>query len=212
MRRDNRLVDVRHPVEQHFDERGELFGYRISHRVGNIDRRRAGPDRTFDDPAQKIVLGARAVFGRPLDIGAQVTRMGNAVDDCLMHLFRLHLQLDPHMQRTGRQKSMDPRLGRALQGFPGAVDILDRGARQTGDRAGFDDGGDFANGFEIAVRGDRKPGLNDIDTHFLEHQGDANLLVQVHRTAGRLFAVAQRGVENSDAVGIVSAILRRIVC
>ena len=122
------LVDVRHAVEQHRDELGEFARYGVADRVGNIDRRRAGPDSAFDDAAQKIGLAARTVFGRPFDVGAQVTRIGHTVDDCLVDFFRVHLQFHPHMQRAGRQNRVDARLGRTFEGFPGTVDILDRRA------------------------------------------------------------------------------------
>ncbi len=59
--------------------------------------------------------------------------------------------------------------------------------------------GDLAHGLEIAVRGDREAGLDDVDAHLLEQERDLDLLVEIHRGAGRLLAVAQGGVENDDA-------------
>ena len=54
---------------------------------------------------------------------------------------------------------------------------------------------------EIAVRGDREAGLDHVDAHGLEDLGDAELLGDGHRAAGRLLAVAQGGVEDDDALG-----------
>jgi hypothetical protein len=36
--------------------------------------------------------------------------------------------------------------------------------------------------------------------HLLQDRGDAQLLLEIHRAAGRLLAVAQGGVEDDDAV------------
>ena len=62
--------------------------------------------------------------------------------------------------------------------------------------------GDLVDGLEIAVRRDREAGLDHVDAHGLEDLGDAELLVDGHRAAGRLLAVAQGGVEDDDALGL----------
>ena len=38
MGRDHRLVDVRHALEQHADQRREFLRHGIAHRVGDVDR------------------------------------------------------------------------------------------------------------------------------------------------------------------------------
>ncbi len=53
---------------------------------------------------------------------------------------------------------------------------------------------------EIALGGDREARLDDVDAHLVEQLGDLELLVVGHRGAGRLLAVAQRRVEDHDAV------------
>jgi hypothetical protein len=60
--------------------------------------------------------------------------------------------------------------------------------------------GDLAHSLEIAFRGNRKTGLDDVDTHVIQHFGDLELLLEGHGCAGALFAVTQGGVENNDAV------------
>ena len=84
----------------------------------------------------------------------------------------------------------------------GAVDVLAGGARQAATVEFFTCLDDFADGFEIAVGGDREAGFDHVDAHLLEHRGDAQLLLEVHRGAGRLLAVAQGGVEDDDSVGV----------
>jgi len=55
-----------------------------------------------------------------------------------------------------------------LHGFAGAIDIFDRAAGQPADGAPADLRRDRSNGVEVALRADRKPGLDDIDTHRLK--------------------------------------------
>ena len=59
---------------------------------------------------------------------------------------------------------------------------------------------DLVDGGEIALRGDREAGLDDVDAHVVEQLGDLELLVVGHGGAGALLAVAQGGVEDDDAV------------
>ena len=86
-----------------------------------------------------------------------------------------------------------------LEGLGAAVDVLRIGARQAGDHGVLGAPGDFADRLEVAFRGDRKAGLDDVDAHVVEHLGDLDLLLEGHGRAGTLFAVTQRGVENNDA-------------
>jgi hypothetical protein len=55
-------------------------------------------------------------------------------------------------------------------------------------------------GLEVALGGDREAGLDDVDAHLVEAVGDLELLLEGHRCTRALFAVAQGGVENNDAV------------
>ena len=57
-----------------------------------------------------------------------------------------------------------------------------------------------ADGFEIAFRCNGKSGFDDIDAHLIKQLGNFQLFSMAHRGAGALFAVAQRGVEDNDAV------------
>ena len=77
---------------------------------------------------------------------------------------------------------------------------LNAGAREPADHGVLGALGDFVDGGEIAVRGDRKTGLDDVDAHLVEQLGDFELLLVGHGGAGALLAVAQGGVENDDAV------------
>ena len=67
--------------------------------------------------------------------------------------------------------------------------------------------GDRLDGLEVAGRGDREPGLDDVDAEARELMGDLELLGRVQRDAGRLLAVAQGRVEDQDAVRVMSVVV-----
>jgi len=56
------------PGRAPFDQREIFLRHRVADGIGNVDRGGAGLDRGFDAAAEEIVLGARAVLARPLDI------------------------------------------------------------------------------------------------------------------------------------------------
>jgi hypothetical protein len=100
--------------------------------VSDVDRGGAGRDRALDAPAQEVVLRARAVLARPLDVVAAAARPGDAVDHRLVHLLGRHLQLDAHVQRAGRDEGVDALSDCRLQRLGGAVDVGAAGAGEHG--------------------------------------------------------------------------------
>ena len=84
-----------------------------------------------------------------------------------------------------------------------AMHVLRAGAGQAGQHRAVgalaDRFGDGLDAFEVAGRGDGEAGFQHIDAKFGQRLGHADLLVEVHREAGRLLAIAQRGVEDDDA-------------
>ena len=63
MDRNDRFVDIGHPVEKHAYLRGKKFGCGIAHGVRNINRGSAPPDRQFHHRAEIIVLRAAGIHG-----------------------------------------------------------------------------------------------------------------------------------------------------
>ena len=150
------------------------------------------------------MVRARAVLARPLHVVGEPPGIGYAFDHLLVHRVGLHLELVLHVHRAGGDECVDAppprrpdRLGAALDVHPG------RPGKAADDRCagGL---GDLVHRLEVAVRGDGEPRLDDVDAHFLEDLGDAQLLVQVHGGARRLLAVAERGIEDDDPVGILA--------
>ena len=72
------------------------------------------------------------------------------------------------------------------------------GPRQAGDARSLDLAGDRLDRLEVVRRGDREAGLDDVDAQLGELAGDLELLGPVQGRARRLFAVAQRRIEDVD--------------
>jgi hypothetical protein len=59
-------------------------------------------------------------------------------------------------------------------------------------------GGDGLHGREVVRRGGREAGLDDVDAEAGERAGDLELFCRGHGRTGRLLAVAEAGVEDSE--------------
>ena len=97
---------------------------------------------------------------------------------------------------------MDARPARLAHSFAATRDVGFDGAGEAGDDrvpGALGDGGD---GLEVALGGDRETRLDNVDAHGVEHLGDLQLVFKIHGRAGRLFAIAQGGVENDDGFGV----------
>ncbi len=193
------LVGARHLLDQHPNEVSALARRGIAHGIGNIDRGRPRLDRDLDHPAEIIMLGPGRVHRRPLHVIAQVAGMAYGVVDQVGHLVHRQVRNLP-VQRRGADEGVDARLAGVFHRLPATVDILVVGAAQPADHGVFRPLGNLAHRVEIAFRGNRKTGLDDIDTHLVEQLGDLELFLVGHGRAGRLLAVAQCRVENQDAV------------
>src|ERR1700694_882597 len=89
---------------------------------------------------------------------------------------------------------------RLLHGLPHRVDIRTGGPGEGGDHRSLDLARDTLHRLEVAGGREREAGLDDVDAQKGELARDDKLLVGVERSARRLLPVAQRGVEDVDAV------------
>ena len=103
-------------------------------------------------------------------------------------------EVDRNVWIRGRSLSRDR--------LPRTIDVGGVGAGQAADDRAVDLAGDRPHGLEVARRGDREAGLDDVHAEARELLGDLELLGRVERDARRLLAVAQRRVEQQDAVRV----------
>jgi len=151
--------------------------------------------------AEEIGVGAAAILGRPLDVVRMLPAERDAAGRQVQHLLGRQPQLDPHVEFRGRQHDVDALAGGRLQGLGAAQDVGRVGAAEAGDHRTVL--GEFpaidctlskSPGEAMA-----KPASMTFDPKLGQRLGHAQLLLEVHREAGRLLAVAQRGVEEDDA-------------
>src|SRR5207237_5779953 len=112
----------------------------------------------------------------------------------------LHPELLLAVDRRGGDERVDPWTAGGLDSGPGPLDVLGPSPAQRSDgRAlhGLCDGPDT---FIVTGAGGRKAGLDDVDTEPRQLLGDLDLFVDGERDPRCLLAVAQRRVEDDDAV------------
>ena len=185
------------------DQRPELGRDGVADGVGDVDRRRAGLDDRLVDLEQVVEVGARGVLGRELDLGVAPELLAPVADPA-DRLGERRLAIDPELvlevDVAGRDEHVEvgplgdaDRLDRALR-----VAVLAAGEGRDGDpAAGLL--GDPADGLEVARRGGREAGLDDVDLEPRQLARDVELLGGGQAGAGCLLAVAQGGVEDADA-------------
>ena len=101
---DDRLVDVRHAIDQRTDDVVEMLRRRVADRVGDVDRRRAGGDRLFDHAAEKVDLRPARVLGRKLDVVAVANRPLHSGDRPLDDFLGRHFQFEFAMDGAGGEE------------------------------------------------------------------------------------------------------------
>src|SRR5579864_599203 len=93
---------------------------------------------------------------------------------------------------------MNARTSRVLQCLPGTFNIRAAGARQTRNNGPANNLSDRSHRFKIAVRGNRKSSLDDVDAQAIKLVRQAQLLLVIHAAARRLLSVAEGGIENRN--------------
>ena len=102
---------------------------------------------------------------------------------------------------------MDARVLGVPHRLPRPVDVLHAGSGERGDDRTAYRAGDGLDRVEVALAGDREPGLDDVDAETGELLGDLQLLADVERDARRLLTVTQRRVEDPHPFHLVTSVV-----
>ena len=207
--RDDDVAQPGHELVEAVEVGGVLGRHRVADGVGDVDRRRALLDGDRAHLGRELDVGAGGVHGGELDVVAVPLCVGDRGAGLALDVLAGGLQLVADVDVRRRDEGVDARPGGVADRVPGRVDVLDVGARQTGHNRAFDLPGDRLYGLEVAGARDREAGLDDVDAQAGELVGDLELLGRVERDAGRLLAVAQRGVEDQYSVGVHACLLLR---
>ena len=186
------------------DERPELRRDGVADGVGDVDRGGAGLDDGLVDLHQEVEVGAARVLGAELDLGVAaqgVAAVGHPLASGGQRLVAADPQLVLEVDVAGGDEDVEMgplgdanRLDGALR-----IAVLTACQRRDGDAPNF--AGDPLHGLEVAGRGGREAGLDDVDLEADELACDFELLGRRQAGARGLLPVAQGGVEDADGAG-----------
>ena len=193
------------PVLDPADERPELGRDRVAHGVRDVERRGAGLGDGLVDVEQEVVLGARRVLGRELDLGVAAQRLAGPLHPAHRFgegLLAADAQLVLEVDVARRDEQVEVRALGDADGLDGPLRVAVLAARERRD-------GDPAlrllrdppDRLEVAGRRGREAGLDDVHLEPRELARDLQLLRGGQAGAGRLLAVAERRVEDPDLAG-----------
>src|SRR6266542_2972922 len=194
------LVRVWNTLAQGLDQRSELPRHRVADGVRDVDGRRAGVNRRFDETAQEVRLRPARIFGRKLDVLRVLTGQADRLDRLLEDLIGRHTQLHLHVNGRARDERMYPARVGAFERVAGAPDVLLVGASERAYRAVLDRLRNRPHRLEVTVRRSGKSCLDHVGLQAFELLGDAHLFLTGHRRPGALLAVAQGRIENDQVV------------
>ena len=195
---DHGPIDAPHPRAQALDDAEHLLRRGIADGVGNVDCGRTGIDHCLDDAAEKRQVGASGVLRRKLHVTAEVAGAFDPGHGPGGDFVLAQSQFELAVDRARRQKHVDAGPLRQTQRLPRPVDVGIVAAGQPADDCPADAGGNLADTGKVARRRDRKSRFNNIHAQLHQRLRHLHFFGEVHACARRLFAIAQRGVENAD--------------
>ena len=186
----------------------EFLRDRVAGGVRQIDHDGAGANHLAANVDHIVPVGTRSVLARELDVVEMLFCARDGPGGGVEHVFAIHVEFVFEMDFRGRDENVNPRMRGLVDCAQRRIDILFAGAREA-EHDGFGQRlSDPIHGLEVAGRRSGESGLDDIDVEPFELARERDLLLDVHRASGRLLAVAQRRVEDSDVVGVLRARVR----
>ncbi len=149
---------------------------------------------------QELRVASRGVFRGELDVVGERARQADRVHRNREAVRARHPELALEVQVGGRDEDVDALALGGLECPRGALDVGPVAAGERRNHRTLHMRGDGAHRFGVGLGGDRKAGLDVVHPQGGQLTGHLQLLVDPHREAGRLFAVAERGVENDEPV------------
>ena len=202
VRRDDDVLQARDQAVQAGEVGHVLVGCRVADRVGDVDRRRPLLDRGGTDLGRVLELRARGVHRRELDVLDERAGVRDGRARLRQHVLAGRAELVHDVDVRRRDERVDPRSLGVAYGSGSSLHIGRLSPRESSDDRAVHLARDRRDGLEVAGRGDREAGLDDVDVQAGELVGDLELLGGVQRDAGRLLAVAQGRVEDPDVAGV----------
>ena len=201
------LVAVLHARHHVFNQLAHFVRRGIADGVRQVDDGRAVLDGGVDDLNQEIGIRAGRVLAGELDVAGILLGVLDHFCRARQHLFGRHFELILHVERRRGEENVDARVGSILDGFPCAVNVLLRRAGERGDGAVAHRLRDGLDALKVAGGGNCEAGFDNIHLQALQTLRHLDFFLQVHRAAGRLFAVAQCRIKNLNLIHARKTIL-----
>ena len=190
VRAEHNVVHARH-ARLHVAEQLLVFGFEtIADGVRQVQHRRARFHCGVAALNEIVAIGAARILRREFHVLAFGLGVRHGPTDHLQNLFTRLVQLVLKMNVRRRQKGVDARPLGSGQSFPGAVNVQFIGAGECGNDRPAHFRGNGLDCFEVALRSDGEPGLEDVHAQPVELARHLELLRKVHAATGRLLAVA----------------------
>ena len=200
MHADDGAVDIAHVLAQVGDALAHFGWRRVANGIGHVEGAGAGVDHRGHHLGQVLGFRTHRVFGGKFHVVAQLAGAADAGDGVVDDLLLAHGQLVFAMQRTGGDEDVDARLLRGFQRPGGRFDVAELAARQRADGRAAQVAGNGVHRSEVFVGSLCKARFDDVHAKVGKRLGQPALLRTAHRIAGRLFTVAQRGIEDPHAL------------
>ena len=144
------------------------------------------------------MIAAGGVLGRELDVVGEAAGARHRRHGALEALLARDPELALQVQVGGGDEGVDAAACGGFEGLAGGVDVARSAARQRRDHGPSYLCRDPAHRFGVVLGGDREAGLHDVHAQGVELTSQLDLLLDAHREAWRLLAVAEGGVEDDD--------------
>src|SRR3989338_3157162 len=164
----NRLLDIRHIVEDIRNQGINFLRVAVTDGVGDIYGARARGDGGLDHPVEKIPFAAGGVFRRKFNVRAELTRQASGFNRQFKDFFLGLTKLILEVNLGNSQEKVYPRAPGLPYGVTRGFNIRFNAAGQAADRASFNLFSDYLHGVKIAGAGDRKTGLDHIYAQLLK--------------------------------------------
>ena len=133
------------------DQRPELLGNGVSHRVRDVDGTRSRGNGGLDHLIEVLGIRARRVHGREFDVLAAGARLLHRGNGHLENLITALAQLALQMYFRSPNEGVDACPGCALQSLRGPLDIMGKGPGQSADHGALHFPGNAPHRLEILL-------------------------------------------------------------
>ena len=189
-------VATRGSLDQIGDQGAKFRWNRVARCIRHIDHFGSGADHFAEHLHQKIRIAARRILSRELDIIHELLSMAHSLHGGFDNLLPRHSQLVFQVDIRRGNEGVDARVFGVFHRFQGPVDVPFLGTCETNDPRPADLLTYSAYRVEVTVRRGGKSRFDHIDAKLLQLAGNNYFLFNGHARAGRLFAIAERGIEN----------------